>query len=170
MTDSAAVVACRVCSACGISLLTLETPHCFRRLMQQHGNSCISLHQSESLWNKEHFKNKRKVNDNGLQIFFMFKKHLCSFVFQTSFTLTWASYLLARHPHVQQQIFTEVSKTLGPGTVASAQDVHRLPLIRGLVKETLRCALHGGHCPASSSLLLFILYSIISQCWRQISN
>uniref|UniRef100_A0AAQ5XVY7 Cytochrome P450, family 27, subfamily C, polypeptide 1 n=1 Tax=Amphiprion ocellaris TaxID=80972 RepID=A0AAQ5XVY7_AMPOC len=55
----------------------------------------------------------------------------------TSFTLSWASYLLARHPHVQQQIYTEVTRTLGPGTVATADDVPRLPLIRGLVKETL---------------------------------
>ncbi|XP_031702805.1 cytochrome P450 27C1 [Anarhichas minor] len=56
----------------------------------------------------------------------------------TSFTLSWASYLLARHPHVQQQIFMEVKRTLGPGAVATADDVPRLPLIRGLVKETLR--------------------------------
>nr|XP_046247033.1 cytochrome P450 27C1 [Scatophagus argus] len=56
----------------------------------------------------------------------------------TSFTLSWASYLLARHPHIQQQIFTEVTRTLGPGTVATADDVPRLPLVRGLVKETLR--------------------------------
>ncbi|XP_059209274.1 cytochrome P450 27C1 isoform X2 [Centropristis striata] len=56
----------------------------------------------------------------------------------TSFTLSWASYLLARHPHIQQQIFTEVTETLGPGAVATAEDVPRLPLIRGLVKETLR--------------------------------
>ncbi|KAM3624744.1 uncharacterized protein V6R79_000926 [Siganus canaliculatus] len=57
---------------------------------------------------------------------------------ETSFTLSWASYLLARHPHIQQQIFTEVTNTLGPGAVATADDVPRLPLIRGLVKETLR--------------------------------
>ncbi|XP_029316058.1 LOW QUALITY PROTEIN: cytochrome P450 27C1 [Cottoperca gobio] len=56
----------------------------------------------------------------------------------TSFTLSWASYLLARHPHIQQQIFTEVTKTLEPGAVATADDISRLPLIRGLVKETLR--------------------------------
>ncbi|XP_074523393.1 cytochrome P450 27C1 [Halichoeres trimaculatus] len=56
----------------------------------------------------------------------------------TSFTLSWATYLLARHPQVQEQIYTEVTNTLGPGTIASADDVSRLPLIRGLVKETLR--------------------------------
>ncbi|XP_061597221.1 cytochrome P450 27C1 [Cololabis saira] len=56
----------------------------------------------------------------------------------TSFTLSWASYLLARHPHIQQQIYTEVTETLEPGAVPTANDVPRLPLIRGLVKETLR--------------------------------
>ncbi|XP_071344993.1 cytochrome P450 27C1 [Trachinotus anak] len=56
----------------------------------------------------------------------------------TSFTLSWASYLLARHPHIQQKIFNEVTRTLGPGTVATADDVPNMPLIRGLVKETLR--------------------------------
>lgn len=56
----------------------------------------------------------------------------------TSFTLSWASYLLARHPEVQQQIYSEVSRTLGPDAVATAEDVPQLPLIRGLVKETLR--------------------------------
>ncbi|XP_041849078.1 cytochrome P450 27C1 [Melanotaenia boesemani] len=56
----------------------------------------------------------------------------------TSFTLSWTSYLLAQHPHIQQQIYSEVTQTLGPGTVATADDVAHLPLIRGLVKETLR--------------------------------
>ena len=64
------------------------------------------------------------------------------FFLQTSFTLSWACYLLARHPQIQQQIFTEVTETLGPGAVATADDVPRLPLIRGLVKETLRYRLH----------------------------
>nr|XP_015808909.2 cytochrome P450 27C1 [Nothobranchius furzeri] len=56
----------------------------------------------------------------------------------TSFTLSWACYLLAQHPDVQEQIYAEVTQTLGPGTVPTADDVPRLPLIRGLVKETLR--------------------------------
>uniref|UniRef100_A0AAX7TDT8 Cytochrome P450, family 27, subfamily C, polypeptide 1 n=1 Tax=Astatotilapia calliptera TaxID=8154 RepID=A0AAX7TDT8_ASTCA len=56
----------------------------------------------------------------------------------TSFTLSWACYLLARHPHVQHQIHKEIKKTLEPGAVATAEDVSNLPLIRGLVKETLR--------------------------------
>ncbi|XP_054626700.1 cytochrome P450 27C1 isoform X2 [Dunckerocampus dactyliophorus] len=56
----------------------------------------------------------------------------------TSFTLSWASYLLARHPEIQEQIYMEVVRTLGHQAVATADDIPRLPLIRGLVKETLR--------------------------------
>ncbi|XP_056606604.1 cytochrome P450 27C1 [Triplophysa dalaica] len=55
----------------------------------------------------------------------------------TSFTLSWSAYLLARHPMVQQQIFEEVERVLG-GRVPTGEDVANLPLIRGLVKETLR--------------------------------
>ncbi|KAJ8003336.1 hypothetical protein DPEC_G00147270 [Dallia pectoralis] len=56
----------------------------------------------------------------------------------TSFTLSWATYLLARNPKVQQQIYEEIIRTLGHGTVPTADDVPNLPLVRGLVKETLR--------------------------------
>uniref|UniRef100_A0A1A7YAN5 Cytochrome P450, family 27, subfamily C, polypeptide 1 n=1 Tax=Iconisemion striatum TaxID=60296 RepID=A0A1A7YAN5_9TELE len=56
----------------------------------------------------------------------------------TAFTLSWACYLLAQHPDIQEQIYAEVTQTLEPGTVPTADDVPRLPLIRGLVKETLR--------------------------------
>ncbi|XP_065149745.1 cytochrome P450 27C1 [Paramisgurnus dabryanus] len=55
----------------------------------------------------------------------------------TSFTLSWSAYLLARHPMVQEQIFEEVDRVLG-GRVPVGEDVANLPLIRGLVKETLR--------------------------------
>ncbi|XP_039545537.1 cytochrome P450 27C1 [Pimephales promelas] len=55
----------------------------------------------------------------------------------TSFTLSWSTYLLARHPTVQQEIFEEVDRVLG-GRVPTGEDVAYLPLIRGLVKETLR--------------------------------
>ncbi|XP_028435657.1 cytochrome P450 27C1 [Perca flavescens] len=72
------------------------------------------------------------------EIYANFTEMLLAGVDTTSFTLSWACYLLARHPQIQQQIFTEVTETLGPGAVATADDVPRLPLIIGLVKETLR--------------------------------
>ncbi|XP_036401029.1 cytochrome P450 27C1-like [Megalops cyprinoides] len=56
----------------------------------------------------------------------------------TSFTLSWSAYMLALHPEVQQQIYEEVAQVLGHDQVAVAEDIANLPLIRGLVKETLR--------------------------------
>ncbi|XP_036396681.1 cytochrome P450 27C1-like [Megalops cyprinoides] len=56
----------------------------------------------------------------------------------TSFTLSWSIYLLALHPEVQQQVFEEVQHTLGTERVPVSEDIPRMPLIRGLVKETLR--------------------------------
>lgn len=47
-------------------------------------------------------------------------------------------YLLAIHPEVQQQVYEEVVAKLGHEQVAVSEDVAHLPLIRGLVKETLR--------------------------------
>ena len=57
---------------------------------------------------------------------------------QTSFTLTWAVYMLALNKEVQQEIYEEVLGVLGPEETPTADQVTRLPLVRGLVKETLR--------------------------------
>ncbi|XP_012505374.1 PREDICTED: cytochrome P450 27C1 [Propithecus coquereli] len=56
----------------------------------------------------------------------------------TSFTLSWAVYLLARHPEVQQMVYQEIVKNLGERHVPTAADVPRVPLVRALLKETLR--------------------------------
>ncbi|KAK6484884.1 cytochrome P450 27C1 isoform X1 [Huso huso] len=56
----------------------------------------------------------------------------------TSFTLSWSSYLLARHPQVQQAVYDEVVRNLGRYQAPIAEDISQLPLIRGVVKETLR--------------------------------
>uniref|UniRef100_A0A8C4SYB4 Cytochrome P450, family 27, subfamily C, polypeptide 1 n=1 Tax=Erpetoichthys calabaricus TaxID=27687 RepID=A0A8C4SYB4_ERPCA len=56
----------------------------------------------------------------------------------TSFTLSWCTYLLAKNPQVQQAVYNEVANNLGPHTVPTADDIAYLPLIKGVVKETLR--------------------------------
>ncbi|XP_044922456.1 cytochrome P450 27C1 isoform X2 [Mustela putorius furo] len=56
----------------------------------------------------------------------------------TSFTLSWAVYLLARHPEVQQMVYQEILKNLGDRHVPTAADVPKVPLVRALLKETLR--------------------------------
>ncbi|XP_070148331.1 cytochrome P450 27C1 isoform X5 [Ovis canadensis] len=56
----------------------------------------------------------------------------------TSFTLSWAVYLLARHPEVQQALYREIVRNLGERHVPTAADVPKVPLVRALLKETLR--------------------------------
>lgn len=57
---------------------------------------------------------------------------------QTSFTLSWAVYLLARHPEVQQTTYQQIVRNLGERHVPTAADVPKVPLVRALLKETLR--------------------------------
>ncbi|XP_058665765.1 cytochrome P450 27C1 [Ammospiza nelsoni] len=56
----------------------------------------------------------------------------------TSFTLSWAIYLLAKHPEVQQRVYEEIVNKLRKDQVPVAHDVPKLPLIRAVLKETLR--------------------------------
>ncbi|KAB1279168.1 Cytochrome P450 27C1 [Camelus dromedarius] len=60
------------------------------------------------------------------------------FLSQTSFTLSWAVYLLARHPEVQQAVYRQIVKNLGERHVPAGADVSKVPLVRALLKETLR--------------------------------
>ncbi|XP_021254772.1 cytochrome P450 27C1 isoform X2 [Numida meleagris] len=56
----------------------------------------------------------------------------------TSFTLSWATYMLAKHPEVQQRVYEEIINKLGKDQAPVAHDVPKLPLIRAVLKETLR--------------------------------
>eukprot|EP00061_Rhincodon_typus_P012587 g38419.t1 len=57
---------------------------------------------------------------------------------QTSFTLSWCTYLLARYPAVQRLVYEEIVQNLGSDVTPTAQDLSKLPLVRGVLKETLR--------------------------------
>jgi cytochrome P450 len=55
----------------------------------------------------------------------------------TALALSWAFYLLARHPEVQTRLFAEVDAVLGPRD-ATFDDFERLPYTYKVIKETLR--------------------------------
>ncbi|TMV62945.1 cytochrome P450, partial [Thioclava sp. BHET1] len=55
----------------------------------------------------------------------------------TALSLSWALYLLAFDPAVQERARTEAQSILGP-RAAMAEDVARLPYIRQIIDETLR--------------------------------
>ncbi|XP_078260494.1 cytochrome P450 27C1 [Rhinoraja longicauda] len=56
----------------------------------------------------------------------------------TSFTLSWSTYLLARYPEVQRTVYEEILQNLGQDATPTAQDLHKLPQLRCVLKETLR--------------------------------
>jgi len=46
--------------------------------------------------------------------------------------------MLAKHPEVQQRVYEEIINKLGKDQAPVARDVPKLPLIRAVLKETLR--------------------------------
>ena len=69
---------------------------------------------------------------------------------QISSTLSWSLYELSRHPDVQASLRAEVQAVLGDRLVPGAADVARMPLMKAVVKEVLRCA--------AVHLILFYFY------------
>jgi cytochrome P450 len=55
----------------------------------------------------------------------------------TTAALSWALYLLARHPHVQEALHEEVARHLA-GRTPTADDLPHLPLASAVFEETLR--------------------------------
>ena len=56
----------------------------------------------------------------------------------TSTTMTWCTYLLAKHPEVQKRLSEEVSAAFAFDTVPSLDTVQQLQLLNNVIKETLR--------------------------------
>ena len=55
----------------------------------------------------------------------------------TAVALTWTLWLLAKHPHVQDQVAAEAHATIGSGAV-EAQQVERLTFTRQVLQEAMR--------------------------------
>lgn len=66
------------------------------------------------------------------------KSCVCVCVCQTSITLLWTLYELARHPDLQEEIRVEISAARVASNGDMVQMLKMVPLLKGALKETLR--------------------------------
>lgn len=59
-------------------------------------------------------------------------------VFQTSITLLWTLYELARHPSLQEELRAEVATARAESQGDMQEMLKWIPLVKGALKETLR--------------------------------
>lgn len=59
-------------------------------------------------------------------------------MFQTSITLLWTLYELARHPNLQEELRAEVASARTESQGDMLMMLKKIPLVKGALKETLR--------------------------------
>lgn len=57
---------------------------------------------------------------------------------QTSNTLSWALYHLSRDPGIQETLYQELKAVVPPDRFPGPEDIPKMPMLRAIIKETLR--------------------------------
>lgn len=78
-------------------------------------------------------------------------------MFQTSITLLWTLYELARHPSLQEELRAEVAAARAESQGDMLEMLKQIPLVKGALKETLRLKRQGG----ARYIMLLIVHQLI---------
>lgn len=73
---------------------------------------------------------------------------------QTSNTISWSLYLLARDPAIQEQLYQEVISVCPKDSVPNSDDIAKMPFLKAVIRETLRSV---GHLKLSNILSKYSL-------------
>ena len=83
------------------------------------------------------------------------------FCLQTSNTLAWALYELSRHPETQERLAEEIEGALSINgrDIPEHDDLHNMPYLKGVIKETLRYvfSIPPSPTPPHPKIIRFIL-------------
>lgn len=63
---------------------------------------------------------------------------LCFSDLQTSNTISWSLYHLAREPEIQEQLYQEVISVCPGDKVPNSDDIAQMPYLKAIIRETLR--------------------------------
>lgn len=95
-------------------------------------------HQSQHNW-ADGWGSRHGQQKNQRRISICFQQWWTGlFVFQTSITLLWTLYELARHPNLQEELRAEVAAARAESQGDMLEMLKRIPLVKGALKETLR--------------------------------
>ncbi|XP_011089530.1 trans-cinnamate 4-monooxygenase [Sesamum indicum] len=118
--------------------ITIRRLNLFKDLVHQRKKDAV-LDGNSSKCAVDHFleaRHKGEIKDDNL--IYLVENINVAAIETTVWTLEWAIAELINNPHVQTKLRAEIDTVLGPGVQVMEPDIHKLPYLQAVIKETLR--------------------------------